>query len=354
LRINYTKYTLNFGFPAGTSRGVLHHHTIYVIQLWHKTAPEIVGIGEAAPLPGLSLDYVPNFENQLASFCEQVNKAQITEAEALLSLLPKNLPSLYFAIETALADLVHLGKRQLFDTPFYKGQLGIPINGLIWMGDKPTMAKRIYQKLDEGYKILKLKIGGISFAEELELLAEIRANFSAEDLEIRLDANGAFSPNTALAKLEQLAKYHIHSLEQPIAAGQVSAMKDIVNQSMIPIALDEEMIGLQDPTQKETLLAEINPHYIILKPTLLGGFQATEQWINLAQKQNIAWWVTSALESSIGLNAIAQFTSQYPLERPHGLGTGQIYTNNIASPLMVENAHLHYQQNVGWDLAMLH
>jgi o-succinylbenzoate synthase len=353
LTLTYTKYTLKFAFPAGTSRGVLSEHIIYILRLSNPAEPQIIGLGEAAPLAGLSPDYLPDFENQLQQYCAKVSLMAHTHPQELLAQVPAHLPSVRFAMETALADLQFGAKRKIFDTDFFLGKQSIPINGLIWMGDKPTMASRIQQKLAEGYKILKLKIGGISFAEECELLEEIRQNFSEKDLEIRLDANGAFNPANALEKLDALAKYGIHSIEQPIMAGNAVQMAHIAKKSPIPIALDEELIGVGN-TNKLVLLEKIKPAYLILKPTLLGGFEEVAQWINLAEQQGISWWITSALESSIGLNAIAQFVSTYPVVRPHGLGTGQIYTNNFESPLTIKNAALYCEQNLKWNLALVH
>lgn len=314
------------------------------------------GIGEAGPLPGLSPDDRPDFENQLKKVCQVLERSPLpsTEEESLLlaeSICGSDLPSVRFAMETVLLDWLHGGRRVIFHNDFTAGRLSIPINGLIWMGGLEEMRQRMEEKLEAGYGCLKMKIGAINFEDECRILEEIRRHYPAEQLVLRVDANGAFSPAEAMHKLEQLSRYDIHSIEQPIKAGQPKEMHALCRESPIPIALDEELIA-RPPQVQEQLLAEIMPRYIILKPGLLGGIAASRQWIRLAEKMNIGWWMTSALESNIGLNAISQFTAEYPLTMPQGLGTGQLYHNNIPSPLRIDKGRLAYRQEEPWDLAI--
>ena len=249
-------------------------------------------------------------------------------------------PSIRFGIETALLDLKHGGTGMLFDTPFSKGKAGILINGLIWMGNPAYMMEQTEAKLLLGFKCLKMKIGAIGIEQELLFLRTLRDRFPVSQLELRVDANGAFMESEAIPILEQLASIHIHSIEQPLAAGGWEAMGRICRQSPIPIALDEELIGLYNSQERIEMLEIIRPQYIILKPSLLGGFQASQEWIQLASERNIGWWVTSALESNIGLNAIAQWASSFPLQMPQGLGTGALYTNNVPSRLCIRGEQL--------------
>jgi len=251
-----------------------------------------------------------------------------------------------------LLDLAAKGSKKLFLSDFTDGITGIPINGLVWMGDKDFMEKQIREKIDAGYRCIKLKIGANDFSTELEILAAIRKQFSSDELEIRLDANGAFHPNEALEKLNRLSEFGIHSIEQPIRQHNRYAMAELCIHSPIPIVLDEELIGV-NPDDKESLLEKINPAYIILKPSLLGGFKQSEEWIRLAVKHHIGWWVTSALESNIGLNAIAQWSATLGSTLPQGLGTGQLYHNNIPSPLSINQAKLYYKSDNEWDLSTI-
>ncbi len=351
MHITYKKHVLNFKFEAGTSRGVMTTHTVYYVYLKNNINDEIMGIGEAAPLPGLSIDFLPDFEIKLQNYCNKLSQFSNITFGHIYNTIPEVFPSLRIAFETALLDLKYGGTRKIFSNDFSEKQAEIPINGLIWMGNKDLMLSRIDEKIKEGYNTLKLKIGGIKFADELDLLATIRANFDDTKMTIRVDANGAFTAAEAPNKLKLLAKYKIHSIEQPIAAGQAFAMKKIVAQSPIPIALDEELIGIFG-VKKYKLLNHIKPHYIILKPTLLGGYEATNDWIKFAENNNIKWWATSALESNIGLNGIAQYVAEHINTLPQGLGTGQLYTNNIESPLTIQNGKLFYDQNLSWNLAM--
>ncbi|WP_162052578.1 o-succinylbenzoate synthase [Pontibacter pamirensis] len=346
LNLSYTPHTLQFKFDARTSRGAISEHKLYYVNLWQEHAPEIIGVGECAPLAGLSIDDRPDLEQKLQEVMQLVNGQQVQlQAE---KPLPKELqlqewPALRFALETALLDLQHGGRRHLYNNAFSRGEAGIPINGLIWMGDSRFMQAQIEKKLKEGYSCLKLKIGGLDFVQELEILQSIREVAGAQELTVRVDANGAFSPQEAYKKLERLARYELHSIEQPIRQGQHEAMAQLCAYTPVPIALDEELIGVQQPEGKVALLEKINPQYIILKPTLLGGLAASAEWIELAEAHSIGWWITSALESNIGLNAISQFTANYYITMPQGLGTGQLYHNNIPSALQIEQGQLWYR-----------
>jgi o-succinylbenzoate synthase len=352
LTLTYQRRALHFNFPARTSRGALTEHVAYYLGLRDARRPQVVGWGEAAPLAGLSPDYGPDFERTVAGFCEQFNRAghvALAGAEAA-ALVPATLPSLRFALETAVLDLDGGGRQQLYANDFSQGKAGLPINGLVWMGDAAFMREQIRQKLAAGYACLKVKIGSLDFATELALLAEIRAEAGPERLLLRVDANGAFGPTEAPAKLARLAEFGIHSIEQPIAAGQWPALAALCRASPLPIALDEELIGLTDPSQQEALLDTVRPPYLVLKPTLLGGHAATRRWIALAEARGIGWWITSALESNIGLNAVAQLTAEYEVgDFAQGLGTGQLYDNNLVAPLTIRAGALHYDPAGPWQ-----
>ncbi|QKG55667.1 o-succinylbenzoate synthase [Hymenobacter sp. BRD128] len=352
LTLTYQRRVLRFNFPARTSRGALTEHVAYYLGLNDAADPARVGWGEAAPLAGLSPDYGPDFEATVQAFCQQFNRARyhsLAAAEAA-ALVPASLPALRFALETAVLDWSSGGRHQLYANAFSLGQAGLPINGLVWMGDAAFMREQIRQKLAAGYACLKVKIGSLDWATELALLAEIRAEASPAQLVLRVDANGAFAPAEALARLMQLASFGIHSIEQPIAAGQWAALAQLGRESPVPIALDEELIGLTDPSQQEALLDAVRPPYLVLKPTLLGGHAATRRWIALAEARGTAWWITSALESNIGLNAVAQLTGEYAVgDFAQGLGTGQLYANNLAAPLSIRAGALHYSPAGRWE-----
>ncbi|MDO7884117.1 o-succinylbenzoate synthase [Hymenobacter cheonanensis] len=353
LSLTYQRRALHFNFPARTSRGALTEHLAYYLGLHDTRQPQVVGWGEAAPLAGLSPDYGPGFEAAVEAVCRRFNQAShaaLSVAEAA-ALVPVELPSLRFALETAVLDLNGGGRQQLYANAFSQGRAGLPINGLVWMGDAAFMRAQIRQKLTAGYACLKVKIGSLDFDTELALLAEIRAEASPSQLVLRVDANGAFSPAEAPAKLARLAEFAIHSIEQPIAAGQWAALGALCRTSPIPVALDEELIGLTDPGRQEALLNTVRPPYLVLKPTLLGGHAATRRWIALAAARGIAWWITSALESNIGLNAVAQLTGEYAVgDFAQGLGTGQLYDNNLAAPLSIRAGALHYDPAGAWEL----
>lgn len=342
LQARYSRYNLHFEQPAGTSRGTLTEKKTFFVKIWDKGHPEIFGLGECALFRGLSADDRPGYEEKLDETCRQIN-----------TLTPESLAdwsSIRFGIETALSDLANGGKRIIYPTPFTRGDESIEINGLVWMGDKETMRQRIINKLKAGFHCIKLKIGAIDFNAELELLHAIRLQFSRDTIEIRVDANGAFTPGEALQKLEKLARYHLHSIEQPIRQGQWEEMSQLCRNTPIPIALDEELIGINDRLQKINLLKTIHPQYIILKPSLAGGFLGSTEWIHLANEHDIGWWITSALESNVSLNAIAQWTATWKNPLPQGLGTGQLYTNNIPSPLVQIGSTLQHEPRGTWNL----
>ena len=353
LQLTVTPHQLQFKFDARTSRGAMRAHQVYYLQLRDANNPGATGIGECAPLPGLSIDARPDLEARLKKLTTDLEEQQVTTDE-LWQLLEsedfQNWPSIRFALETALLDLKQGGNKVLYTNSFSQGIAGIPINGLIWMGEKEFMQEQIRKKLDEGYTCLKMKIGSLDFATELDLLHQIREVAGPEDLTIRVDANGAFAPEEAFRKLERLARYSLHSIEQPIRQGQPEQMQQLCAYTPIPIALDEELIGVQTTSHQVELLDYVKPQFIILKPTLVGGLQASAAWIELAQKRDIGWWMTSALESNIGLNAISQFTANYAINMPQGLGTGQLYHNNIDSPLQIRNGLLWYSDNTWGNL----
>lgn len=349
-RIEIKKHVLTFKVPAGTSRGILYEKPSWFIILKDADHPLMVGLGECGLLPGLSLDDKPGFEYILDQLHSWIEKKDISY------ILDNHLtawPSIRFGLEMAFADFNEGGKRVLFPGDFTRGKQAIPINGLIWMDDQSKMLKQIENKLSEGWHCLKLKVGSIDFEDELFLLKFIREAFSPRDLEIRLDANGAFDPEKALDQLQKLSEFSIHSIEQPVKPGLWDQMAALCRYSPIDIALDEELIGLNDPSEREAMLSQIHSKYIILKPSLIGGFASSASWIAMARKHGIGFWVTSALESNIGLNAIAQWTSTLDNPLPQGLGTGQLYINNFDSPLLVNPGFLSYDPNKIWDIAAL-
>lgn len=357
LHLRYQPYTLHFVFEAGTSRGVLTEKTSWLLHVHDPEQPEQYGLGECGPLVGLSVDDRPDFEAQIKAICALFNSLDLDIFPfnlpiILNQLVPAELPSVRFGLEMALLDYLGGGQRTLFDNAFSRAESPLPINGLIWMGKPDFMQEQIETKLAAGFTTLKLKIGALDFQTELDLLKGLRKRFSAETLCLRVDANGAFAVSEALGKLEQLAELGIHSIEQPIKAGQPEAMASLIAQSPLPIALDEELIGIHDYTHKFQLLKALHPPFIILKPTLLGGFQQTKEWVEIARRLGIQWWITSALESNIGLNAIAQFTAEFQNPLPQGLGTGLLYHNNFSAPLAIQSGYLH-QTNEPWEVASL-
>lgn len=327
-------HTLQFARPSRTSRGTMTQHQVHIIRLSYTDQPGVYGLGEFAPLPGLS----PDDGNKGLAFAWDIIR-QINETSQIPEI-PPDYPALKFALETAALDLNQGGEQKLFPSKFTEGNELIRINGLIWMGDPQYMIDQVNRKIQDGFTCLKLKIGALPLREELYILGQIRNVFTAEELEIRLDANGAFHPEEALDILHEYSAFDIHSIEQPIPVGWHTEMAELCNNSPIPVALDEELIRITEWEEKEELLETILPSYIILKPTLAGGYTGSQDWINIAEEKNIGWWITSALESNIGLNAIAQwaFTLQNPI--PQGLGTGQLYTNNFESPLSIDGEYL--------------
>lgn len=333
MKTRVIEHKLQFKRPAGTSRGVLNHRRVWYLVLEKEGR---TGVGECAPLPGLSAETIPEVKQALAAlaaapddFCPGANQ--------------KSMPaSVRFALETALKDLERDKSQILFPSGFTRGKKGIPINGLIWMGDLSFMKEQVRQKLDLGWQCIKLKIGALQFVEELAILKGIRAEYSPGDVILRVDANGGFSPDQVLDRLGQLAELDIHSIEQPIAKGQWQHMAGVCRQSPLDIAFDEELIGITEREEKIRLLDTLAPHYLVLKPSLHGGMKGCDEWIELAEARGVGWWVTSYLESNLGLNAIAQWTF---LKQPHlhqGLGTGQLFTNNMASPLEIRGDELFF------------
>lgn len=353
LTLHIARRSLLFTFPARTSRGALTEHVAHYLILHDPERPDRpAGIGEASPLADLSPDDDPDFFQHLQALAARFNRAGLAEfpPDAALRLVPAALPSVRFGLETAALDWQRGGRKILFDTPFSRGEAPLPINGLVWMGDVSFMREQIEKKLAEGVSCLKLKIGALDFETELKILAEIRAVAGPEKLVLRVDANGAFSAEEAPAKLAALAPLALHSIEQPIQTGQTAALARLCRESPVPIALDEELIGLTEPAQQARLLDTVRPAFIVLKPTLLGGLAATKQWITMAKARGISWWITSALESNVGLNAIAQFTAAQNVgDFAQGLGTGQLYANNLESPLRAQGGWLRYDAAAAWE-----
>ena len=333
MEVNVSEHVLHFKQPAGTSRGVYTERKIWIVSV---TDGQRTGVGECAPLPDLSCDASPQYAQTLRRFCDDLERTGRLDTEAL-----RPYPSMLFGLETALLHLER-GER-LFDTPFSRGEEGIPINGLVWMGRHDEMLKRMEEKLEQGYRCVKLKIGAIDFDDELDLVRRIRDRFSRREVELRLNANGAFPFDEALYKLELLSQYAIHSIEQPIKAGQWAFMAELCRESPLPIALDEELIGVNNPGQKAQLLSIIKPDYIVLKPSLHGGMAGCREWVSIAMEHGVGSWITSALESNVGLDAIAQLASDIygpAITMPQGLGTGQLFTDNISQPIALHDNNL--------------
>lgn len=338
---SYFKYILHFKNPSGTSRGILTDKETWFIILEHNGKR---GIGECGILRGLSADDRPDYEEKIQWTCENIHLGEQKLWNELLEF-----PSIQFGIEMAFLSLRSENPFLLFPSDFTKGTNSIPINGLIWMGDETFMKVQIEGKIAQGFSCLKLKIGAIDFDKEIDLLRFIRANFDENLIEIRVDANGAFTENEALYKINQITGFKIHSIEQPIKKNNTDTMSVLCKNTKIPIALDEELIGVFTKEEKENLLRKIKPQFIVLKPSFVGGFQGTSEWISIAEKLNIGWWITSALESNVGLNAIAQFTFLQDNIMPQGLGTGSLYTNNFDCPLTVSKGQLWYNPNQIWN-----
>lgn len=350
LRASYGKKELQFNFKARTSRGLMKNKISWFVKLWDDTTPECYGLGECSPLPGLSIDAIPDFEEVLVKalkkLCLSGIPPRVSGIPDVSNVVGFGFPSISFGLETALLDLANGGTRVIFKNDFLSGRQ-LPINGLIWMGDMDFMMDQINKKIAEGFSCIKLKVGGLDFDRECDVLDYIRKRYFRNDIVIRLDANGAFKPDDVLHRLSQLARFKIHSIEQPIKPG-LALMKDLCRNSPIPVAFDEELIGVEKKEDKIRLLETLHPQYIILKPSLHGGLSGTAEWITLAEQRNVGWWITSALESAIGLNAISQFTANYPVELYQGLGTGNIYQNNVGSPLKVVNGNMTYDPTGQW------
>ena len=345
LRLTYKKHIFNFKRPAGTSRGVLRQKTSYYLLVHDTETPDIIGIGECSTIKGLSPDPWERYEETLEAVCHGPEPPEYWLQAGL-----DDFPSIRFGLETALLDRQKGGRRILFPSAFTEGHAGIPINGLIWMGDADFMKTQIREKLEAGFRCIKLKIGAIDFEQELELLQMIRQEYNEKELELRVDANGAFSVEEALEKLKRLSEFSIHSIEQPIRQGQWETMAKLCEKSPVPIALDEELIGLKTTEEIQKMTETIHPQYLVLKPSLLGGFARSRQFIAVAEQNGAGWWVTSALEGNIGLNAIAQWTFLLENPMPQGLGTGQLFTNNIPSPLYIEGDQLEFDPENRWNL----
>lgn len=341
MKAYYKKHILQFKRPSGTSRGVLNTKETWFIKIeelgkW--------GFGECGILRGLSIDDRPDYEEHLKWACANIHLG----LDELYRKL-QGFPSIQFGLEMAFQSFQNKDPFQLFPSEFTQSEKGIPINGLIWMGDSAYMQEQIAQKLEAGFDCIKMKIGAIDFDTELRLLSQIREHYSSNEITLRVDANGAFHPDTALDKLKKLAALEIHSIEQPIKAGQQDQMAHLCQETPLPIALDEELIGVDSFSEREKLIQQVKPQYIILKPSLIGGFRGTDSWIQIAEKNQVGWWITSALESNIGLNAIAQYTFLKKSALPQGLGTGTLYTNNVSSPLEIIQGQLRYSQNLDWS-----
>lgn len=344
MKANYLHYFLNFKRPSGTSRGVLTTKETWFLVLENEGKK---GIGECGLLRSLSIDDRPDYEEKLKWVCENIALGPEMLWNQLLEF-----PSIQFGVEMAFKSLEAKNKFILFPSEFTEGKSAIPINGLVWMGDKAFMKEQISEKIKAGFRCIKLKIGAIDFQTELDLLKYIRTEFSSKEIELRVDANGAFSFLEAMEKLKKLSEYEIHSIEQPIKQGQWEHMADLCSKTPIPIALDEELIGVSTVTKKQELLQIIKPQFAIFKPSLIGGFMGTQEWVDLVEKNSIGWWVTSALESNVGLNAISQWIFTKKSLLPQGLGTGGLYTNNIESPLVVENGEISYDPERSWNFKL--
>lgn len=344
----YQKKTFHFLKPAGTSRGMLHQKPSWFLFLADGEHPDIRGIGECSLIPGLSRETEEAVDQKIGELCAILQQAGLSAVPDLT-----DYPSLAFGLETALLDKKTGGKRELFESDFTKGRSYIRINGLIWMGSVEFLLEQVEEKLNQGFRCLKLKIGSLHTADEIRVLHQIRSRFKAGELEIRVDANGAFEAGTVMEVLKRLAELEIHSIEQPIKPGHWEEMERICLHSPVAVALDEDLLGNPSRKDKLALISAVHPQYLVLKPGLLGGFQQAEEYISLAGKENIGWWVTSALESNIGLNAIAQWT--YTLNSPlaQGLGTGMLYRDNIQCPLALDGEKMFYHPSREWNLSFI-
>jgi len=339
--IKITRRNLSFKTPATTSRGTYNSHFCLVVRISRPENPKIFGKGECSPLPGLSIDHFKGYEAMLRQICDM-----IAHTGEVPTKLLRNYPSMLFGIETAMAQLNAGGKFGFYDTPFAKGKDRIPINALVWMGPPEHMLAQAEEKISQGCQCIKLKIGSNDFDAEQTVIRKIRMLKKRDELEIRLDANGAYTPEEAYDKLLKLSPYGIHSIEQPIKPHQWEAMADLCRHSPIPIALDEELIGLNIKEMKENMLDAIHPQYIVIKPTLHGGLSGAREWVELARKRGIGSWITSALEANIGLNAVAQLAADVygpKIKFPQGLGTGKLYVRNFLLPIYSNGFEICYR-----------
>ena len=341
----WIEHTLQPKFELGTSKGRIGSRVVWYLIAWNSERPEIRGIGEAALFPGHSKEFPAEVKTKLVELC-----ADTSNWEARLEDDLVQVPSVRFAVEQCLRDLEVNGSKLLFPSSFTLGRESIPINGLVWMGDRETMRLRLREQVERGFTTVKMKIGALGVEEELSLLEDLREEFGPDDITLRVDANGAYSATEVMPVLDRLARIGVHSIEQPVAPGLYEVMMEVCRNSPVPIALDEDLIGLNIRRTKTDLLDHLLPQHIVIKPSLVGGWAATREWIELAEARKIGWWITSALESSIGLNAIAQFTATLSLQQAQGLGTGSVYANNIPSPLLAERGSLHYRPELPWDL----
>ena len=346
IRAAWKEITLTPKFELGTSKGPITARTVWYLIAWDSERPEVRGIGEAALFPGHSKEFPADVRTKLLELCADTSNWTTRLKDDLV-----DVPSVRFAVEQCLKDLDVSGSKILFPSAFTLGREGIPINGLVWMGDKATMKQRIREQIDGGYTTVKMKIGAIGIDDEIALLRSVRDEFTASDITLRVDANGAFNARNAMDVLQRLADLQVHSIEQPVPPGLYEVMAELCERSPVRIALDEDLIGLNTHDAKVDLLDNLKPAYIVIKPSLVGGWNAAEEWIALANARSIGWWITSALESSIGLNAIAQWTATLGVNMPQGLGTGGVYTNNIPCPLLSARGELRYHPEVPWDLA---
>ena len=345
IEASWKEITFTPNFPLGTSKGVLTGRTAWFLSAWRRDRPDVRGTGEVALFPGHSKEFPADVRLKLLELCRNT-----TDWERRLKDDLVHVPGVRFAVEQCLRDLAAGGSKVLFPSEFTLGRRGIPINGLVWMGDKATMHQRIQAQLAKGNRCVKMKIGAIGVEEEMDLLAEVRSQYGPDELTLRVDANGAFNFGNVMPVLERLAALHVESIEQPLPPGLYETMAEVCAKSPLPIALDEDLIGLNTREAKLDLLEHVRPHFVVIKPSLVGGWAAAQEWIDLAQQRSIGWWITSALESNIGLNAIAQWTATLDVRRPQGLGTGLLYTDNIPSPLSLEGTELRYRPEREWDL----
>jgi O-succinylbenzoate synthase len=348
LHFSFVKKIFRFNFKARTSRGLMKDKTSWFIKVNDPLNPGVSGVGECGPLPGLSIDHRGDFEEILHEIIKGIQRSSSDKGmEMLEKSVPPEFPSVRFGLETALLDFHNGGKHIIYNNDFIRGQ-PISINGLVWMGDMDFMMDQINKKIADGFTCLKLKVGGLDFDRECDIISYIRKRYFRENILIRLDANGGFKADDVFYKLKQLARFDIHSIEQPIKP-RLADMEELCRNSPVPVAFDEELIAITSPEEKSRLLKKLKPWYLVLKPTLHGGLQGCEEWIALAESEKIGWWITSALESSIGLNAICQFTANYKNELHQGLGTGTIYENNFGSPLTVKEGKIFWDPALSWE-----